>query len=114
MVCIQTLRVIASWLRLHKKRSTKRFTPRSPLNLRQNRRNGAPHPIKGMGGLRCLFFATALAVYAQFTYTMTADQVVAFIRSSLQLHQDDAKVAQYVRRIRITDKLEERRVEELE
>lgn len=45
---------------------------------------------------------------------MTADQVVAFIRSSIQLHHDDVKVAQYVKRIKLTDRLEERRVEELE
>ncbi len=62
----------------------------------------------------CLVFTTAAAVYAQFTYTMTADQVVAFIRSSIQLRHDDSKVAQYVKRIKLTDKLEDRRVEELE
>lgn len=68
----------------------------------------------GRAKLACVVCATAVAVFAQFTYQMTADQVVAFIRSSIQLHHDDVKVASYVKRIKLTDKLEDRRVEELE
>jgi hypothetical protein len=45
---------------------------------------------------------------------MTADQVVTFIRSSIQLHHDDRKVADYVKKIKLSDQLEERRVEELQ
>lgn len=61
-----------------------------------------------------MLLATTVAVYAQFTYQMSADQLVAFIRSSIQLHHDDYKVAQYLKRIKLTDRLEDRRVEELE
>lgn len=69
-----------------------------------------------MMGVRpvCALLATAVAVYAQYTYTMSADQLYAFIRSSIQLQHDDYKVAQYLRRIKLTDRLEDRRVEELE
>jgi hypothetical protein len=45
---------------------------------------------------------------------MTADQLVSFIKSSIQLKQDDRKVADYVHKIKLTDKLEDRRVEELQ
>jgi hypothetical protein len=55
------------------------------------------------------FAATA---YAQLN--MTADQVFTFIKSSIQLHHDDRKVAEYVKKIKLSDKLEERRVEELQ
>lgn len=70
--------------------------------------------MRGQGRWWCLFFTTAVAVYAQFTYTMTADQLVAFVRSSIQLHHDDIKVAQYLKRIKLSDKLEAGRVEDLE
>jgi hypothetical protein len=45
---------------------------------------------------------------------MTAEQVVSFIRSSIQLHHDDHQVAEFVKKIRLTDKLDERKVEELQ
>src|SRR5271167_100020 len=60
----------------------------------------------------CLLFAVSPALDAQLK--MTADQVVSFIRSSIQLHHDDAKVAEYVKKIKLADRLEERRVEELQ
>lgn len=60
----------------------------------------------------CLLLAMAAVAYAQLK--MTADQVVSFIKSSIQLHHDDVKVAAYVKRITLTDRLEDRRVEELQ
>jgi hypothetical protein len=54
----------------------------------------------------------AVTAYAQLN--MTADQVFTFIRSSIQLHHDDRKVAEYVKKIKLSDKLEERRVEQLQ
>src|SRR5271170_6853 len=54
----------------------------------------------------------AATVYAQLN--MTADQVFTFIKSSIQLHHDDRKVADYVKKIKLSDKLDERRVEELQ
>ncbi len=60
--------------------------------------------------ISAVLFVTA--AYAQLT--MTADQVVTFIRSSLQLHHDDRKIAEYVKKIKLKDKLEDRKVEELQ
>lgn len=62
----------------------------------------------------CLFAIAAVAATAWAQLNMTADQVVTFIRSSIQLHHDDRKVAEYVKKIKLSDKLEERRVEELQ
>lgn len=59
-----------------------------------------------------LVAALAATVYAQLN--MTADQVFTFIKSSIQLHHDDRKVAEYVKKIKLSDKLEERRVEDLQ
>ena len=56
--------------------------------------------------------ATGVAVYAQ--YTMTAQQLMAFIQSSIRLHHDDVKVAAYLKKIKLSDRLEERKVEELQ
>jgi hypothetical protein len=54
----------------------------------------------------------SLTGYAQLS--MTSDQVVTFIRSSIQLHHDDRRVAEYVKKIKLKDKLEDRKVEELQ
>jgi len=65
----------------------------------------------------CLAFCSigiAQIALAQ-TLNMTSDQVVAFVKSSLKLHLDsDAKIAEYVKKIKLKDKLDERRVEELQ
>ena len=39
----------------------------------------------------------------ELSMKMTADQVVSFIRSSVQLHHDDAKVAEYVKKIKLSE-----------
>ena len=61
-----------------------------------------------------VFAATAVIALAQSPMKMTADQVISFVKSSIQLKHDDRKVADYVHKIKLTDKLEERRVEELQ
>ncbi|HLW75619.1 MAG TPA: hypothetical protein VKS01_01520 [Bryobacteraceae bacterium] len=62
----------------------------------------------------CLALTVAFGLHAQ-VLNMTSDQVVAFIKSSLKLHLDgDAKIAAYVKKIKLSDKLDERRVEELQ
>src|SRR5262249_18423601 len=63
-----------------------------------------------MRAISAVLFVTA--AYAQLT--MTSDQVMTFIRSSLQLHHDDRKIAEYVKKIKLKDKLEDRKVEELQ
>ncbi len=59
-----------------------------------------------------VLLAMAAAGYAQMK--MTADQLVSFIKSSIQLHHDDRKVADYVHKIKLSDKLQDRRVEEMQ
>jgi hypothetical protein len=95
------------------------------MRLNENRSLlGGGLPQAGLAGLKagcrqnCLPHALAIVLlivtnaFAQLN--MTADQVYAFIRSSIQLHHDDRKVADYVKKIKLSDQLEERRVEELQ
>ncbi len=63
---------------------------------------------------RPILVAAMLASLAFAQLSMTSDQVVTFIRSSIQLHHDDRKVAEYVKKIKLKDKLEDRKVEELQ
>ncbi len=64
--------------------------------------------------LQVVFLLALAASIALAQLNMTADQVVTFIKSSIQLHHDDRKVAEYVKKIKLSDQLEERRVEELQ
>ena len=57
-----------------------------------------------------LLAATALLAQRQ----MTVDQLKSFLRSSLQMKNDDRQVAEFVRRVKLTNKLDERTVEELQ
>jgi hypothetical protein len=45
---------------------------------------------------------------------MTVEQLISFIRSSIQMRNDDRRVADFVRNIKLTEKLEARTVEELQ
>jgi hypothetical protein len=58
------------------------------------------------------FLAMAVAACAQLQ--MSVAQLRAFIRSSIQMKHDDVKVAQYVKKIKLSDKLDDRTVEELQ
>src|ERR1700722_12181746 len=65
--------------------------------------------------LRLFVVLALLAGTAWAQYVMTADQAIEFIKSSLKLHHDsDAQIANAVKKIKLTQKLEERRVEELQ
>lgn len=68
--------------------------------------------LRGSVVLSAVLMATAVAAWAQ--YTMTAQQLLSFIQSSIRLHHDDVKVAAYVKKIKLKDRLEERKVEELQ
>ena len=59
-----------------------------------------------------LAFAFSLAVSAQIN--LSVDQLVAFLRSSIQLKQPDKQVAEYVKKVRLANRLDERLVEELQ
>src|SRR5437868_4915897 len=45
---------------------------------------------------------------------MSVEQLVKFVRSSIQLKQDDKTVSEYVKKIKLSDHLELRTVEELQ
>jgi hypothetical protein len=60
----------------------------------------------------CAFLTVALVASAQIQ--MTVAQLKAFIKSSIQMKHDDVKVAQYVKKIKLSDKLDDRGVEELQ
>src|SRR6202012_4886083 len=62
--------------------------------------------------LMVLLVAGALALNAQAK--LTTDQLVSFIKSSIQLKHDDVKVADYIKKIRLSDKLDARTVETLQ
>src|SRR5712692_1415560 len=58
-----------------------------------------------------LILAT-VAVYAQ--RQMTVAQLVTFLKSSIQMKNDDRQVADFVRKVRLTNKLDARTIEELQ
>jgi hypothetical protein len=55
----------------------------------------------------------AVALYSQ-QRQMTVPQLVSFIRSSIQLRQDDRQVAEVVRRIKLVNRLDGKTIEELQ
>jgi len=56
----------------------------------------------------------ALAVTGWAQAKITVEQLVSFIRSSIQLRHDDRKVAEYVKKVHLSDRLDERVVEDLQ
>ena len=60
----------------------------------------------------CAFALFSVAAHAQ--RQMTVAQLTEFIRSAVQMKQDDRKVADYVRSIKLTNKLDDRTVEDLQ
>ena len=45
---------------------------------------------------------------AAATMTLTVDQLVSFIKSSVQKHYPDKEVAEYLKHVTLTNKLEDR------
>jgi hypothetical protein len=62
---------------------------------------------------RRLVLVLAIAAIAHAQATMTAAQVAGFVKSAVQQKDDDRKVAEYLHKITLVDKLEARTVEEL-
>jgi hypothetical protein len=58
--------------------------------------------------------AVAAAIAADAHRTLTVEQLVSFIKSSIQLKHDDRQVADFVRKIKLSDKLEAATVETLQ
>ncbi len=65
-----------------------------------------------MSRLVLLVFLLCAALPAQLR--MTVEQLVGFIKSSVQLKHDDRKVAEYVKKIKLANKLDMRTVEEMQ
>ena len=65
-----------------------------------------------MSRLACAILVCALTLPAQLK--MTVEQLMGFIKSSVQLKHDDIKVAIYVRKIKLANKLDLRTVEEMQ
>jgi hypothetical protein len=61
-----------------------------------------------------LVLMTAAILTAAGEMNMTVAQLVMFIRSSVELKQPDRQVAEYLRRVKLTDKLDDRTIEDLQ
>jgi len=58
--------------------------------------------------------ATVLGMAAATEMSLTVDKLVAFIRSSIQLKQPDRQVAEYLKHVKLSQKLEDQTIEELQ
>src|SRR3954465_3196554 len=67
-----------------------------------------------MGRIRraCLFLAMTLAAYGQ--RQMSVPDLVTFIKSSIQMRNEDRAVASTVRRLKLTNRLDAATVEDLQ
>src|ERR1700683_1420701 len=61
-----------------------------------------------------LVLVTAAILTAAGEQNLTVAQLVMFIKSSVQLKQPDRQVAEYLRHVKLTDKLEDRTIEDLQ
>src|SRR5665213_2537062 len=60
----------------------------------------------------CLLLALTAAASAQMK--MTVEQLVGFVKSSVQLHEDDRKVAEMVQKTHLSNQLDAHTVETLQ
>jgi hypothetical protein len=61
-----------------------------------------------------LSLGVCLGLIAAQAGTLTVDEVVSFVRSSIQLKQSDKSVADYLRKVTLSQKLEDRTIEDLQ
>ena len=64
--------------------------------------------------VRLVLSAFLIAACALAGQALTVDQLLSFIRSAIQLKQPDKQVASYVAKLKLTERLDERTVEELQ
>jgi len=65
--------------------------------------------------MRCLLIlVTAALLTAASEMNLTVAQLVMFIKSSVELKQPDSKVAEYLHHVKLTDKLDDRTIEDLQ
>src|SRR5215469_16656634 len=68
-----------------------------------------------MSRLRTIFALIVFSVAAAYAQRqMTVAQLVDFIKSSVQQHNDDKKVADFVKTIKLTNRLDDATVEQLQ
>jgi hypothetical protein len=67
-----------------------------------------------MSRLRSVGVLALLSVAAYGQREMTVPQLISFIKSSVQLHTPDRQVADYVHKLKLTNKLDDQTVEELQ
>jgi hypothetical protein len=60
----------------------------------------------------CLLLASVLGAFAQSA--VSVDQLVSFVKSSVQSRQDDKKIAEQVQRIKLSNRLDAKTVQELQ
>jgi hypothetical protein len=61
-----------------------------------------------------LLLVSAAALFAASQMSLTVEKLKAFIESTIQLKQPDAQVAQYLRQVKLTERLDDATVEELQ
>src|SRR5215510_9662620 len=67
------------------------------------------------GGLRAVVLICALSAWALSAQTrLTVDQLVKFVQSSIQLKHPDKQVAAYLLKLKLSERLDARTIEELQ
>src|ERR1041384_3590609 len=65
--------------------------------------------------MRCLLYlVTAAALAAAPEMSLTVAKLTAFLRSTVQLKQPDRQVAEYLHHVKLTEKLDDRTIEDLQ
>jgi hypothetical protein len=65
-------------------------------------------------GFRVVALVAAISLAVSAQVNMSVEQLVSFLRSSIKLKQPDKQVADYVKKVRLSNRLDERLVEELQ
>src|SRR5258706_5965146 len=63
---------------------------------------------------RVVALLLALCLSGAAEMRLSVEQLMSFLRSSIQLRQDDRQVADYVKKIKLPNRLEERTIEDLQ
>ena len=58
--------------------------------------------------------ALILCAWLPAQQTLTVDQLLSFVRSSIKLKQPDKEVAAYLSKLKLSEKLDERTIEDLQ
>ena len=70
--------------------------------------------MKTVMNFRVAALLLALSFTAGAQIRMSVEQLLSFLRSSIQLKQDDRQVADYIKKIKLSNRLDDRAIEELQ